>query len=159
MDASFWALVGLILFLVLITYLKVPGMITGALDKRAERISTELEEARKLREEAQAVLAEYQRKQRAAEEEAETIVAQAKDSAEAMAQDAKQQLEDWIARRTKMAEDKIAQAEAQALQEVRGISADVAIAAAEKLLTGKMTAGEADKAVSSSIDEIKARLQ
>jgi F-type H+-transporting ATPase subunit b len=159
MDASFWALVGLILFLALITYLKVPGMILGALDKRSDRISTELEEARKLREEAQAVLAEYQRKQRAAEEEAESIVAQAKESAEAMAHDAKQQLEDWIARRTRMAEEKIAQAETQALQEVRGISADVAIAAAEKILSGKMTAGEADKAVTSSISEIKARLQ
>ena len=159
MDASFWALVGLILFLALLAYLKVPGMITGSLDNRAKRISDELDEARKLREEAQALLAEYQRKQRDAEQEAADIVAQAETNAERMAADAKQALEELIARRTKMAETKIAQAEAQAMQEVRAAAADAAVAAAERILTSKVTGKAADDQIAASIAEIKSRLQ
>ena len=159
MDASFWALVGLILFLALLAYLKVPGMITGSLDNRAKRISDELDEARKLREEAQALLAEYQRKQRDAEQEAADIVAQAETNAERMAADAKQALEELIARRTKMAETKIAQAEAQAMQEVRAAAADAAVAAAERILSSKVTGKAADDQIAASIAEIKSRLQ
>ncbi len=159
MDASFWSLIGLILFLALLAYLKVPGMITGSLDDRAKRISDELDEARKLREEAQALLAEYQRKQRDAEQEAADIVAQAEASAERMSADAKQALEELIARRTKMAETKIAQAEAQAMQDVRAAAADAAVAAAERILAAKVTGKAADTQVASSIAEIKSRMQ
>ncbi|MBL4645099.1 MAG: ATP F0F1 synthase subunit B, partial [Rhizobiales bacterium] len=83
-DATFWALVGLVLFLALIIYLKVPGKMGEALDKRSDAIRSELEDARRLREEAQALLAEYQRKQREAEREAEDIINQAKREAKAM---------------------------------------------------------------------------
>jgi F-type H+-transporting ATPase subunit b len=112
-DATFWALVGLILFLLLIVYLKVPGKLTASLDNRAETIRTELEQARRLREEAQALLAEYQRKAREADAEVEEIIDQAKREADAFGADARKRVEDYVASRTKMAEGKIAQAEAQ----------------------------------------------
>ena len=115
-DPSFWALVGLIVFLGLMVYLKVPGLVTGHLDRRAETIRNELEEARKLREEAQALLADYQRRAREAEGEAEGIIDQAKREAEGITTEAHQRIEEYVAGRTRQAEQKIAQAEAQAVQ-------------------------------------------
>ncbi|MFN0262633.1 F0F1 ATP synthase subunit B [Tepidamorphus sp. 3E244] len=159
MDATFWALIGLIIFLGIVIYVRVPGQITSALDKRAVRIADELEEARKLREEAQALLAEYQRKQRDAEKEAADIVSAAESNAARMAEEAKQAVEELITRRQKMAETKIAQAEAQAVQDVRSVAAEVAVAAAEKILADKMTGTAANKQITDSISEIKARLQ
>ena len=157
-DATFWALVGLIIFLGLMVYVKVPKMLAGSLDKRAETISSELEQARKLREEAQALLAEYQRKAREAESEAEEIVDQANREAEALGNEARQRMEDYVASRTKMAEEKIAQAEAQAIQEVKALSADVAITAAEKLLLAKAKGDTAAALVSSAIEDVKSKL-
>lgn len=159
MDATFWALVGLIIFLAIIIYMKAPSMMTASLDKRASRIADELEEARKLREEAQALLAEYQRKQRDAEKEAADIVSAAEANAARMAEEAKQALEELIARRTKMAEVKIAQAETQALQDVRAVAADAAVSAAQRILSEKMTGTTASKQITASISEIKSRLQ
>ena len=134
MDATFWATAALIVFIALIMYLKVPGMITKSLDDRADKIRTDLDEARKLREEAQALLAEYQRKRRDAESEAETIVEAAKREADTLASDAKKKLDEYVDRRTKMAEQKIAQAETQAMQDVKAIAAERAIAASEQVL-------------------------
>ena len=159
MDATFFALVALIIFLGVAVYFKAPQMLTGSLDKRAVRIADELEEARKLREEAQALLADYQRKQRDAEKEAADIIAAAEANAARMTEEAKQGLEDLIARRTKMAETKIAQAEAQALQDVRAIAADAAAAAAEQILSAKMTGKAADDQVAEAISAVKSRLQ
>ena len=159
MDATFFALVALIIFLGVVIYFKAPQMLTGSLDKRAARIAEELEEARKLREEAQALLAEYQRKQRDAEKEAADIIAAAETNAARMTEEAKLGLEDLIARRTKMAETKITQAEAQALQDVRSIAADAAISAAERILSAKMSGKAADSQISDSIAEVKSRLQ
>lgn len=119
MDATAWALVGLILFLGIIAYYKVPAMITGALDKRADTIRKEIDDARRLREEAQALLADYQRRRNEAEAEAEGIVAEAKREAERMTVEANEALDDLIARRTAAAEAKIAQAEGQAIADVR----------------------------------------
>ncbi|MCB1477638.1 MAG: ATP F0F1 synthase subunit B [Tepidamorphaceae bacterium] len=159
MDATFFALVALIIFFAVVIYFKAPQMMTGSLDKRAVRIADELEEARKLREEAQALLADYQRKQRDAEKEAADIIAAAEANAARMTEEAKQGLEDLIARRTKMAETKIAQAESQALQDVRAVAADAAISAAEKILSAKMSGKAADEQVADSIKAVKARLQ
>ena len=108
-DATFWALVALIIFLAAIVYLKVPGMLIGkSLDERAEKIRNELEEARKLREEAQALLAEYQKKRKEAEKEAGDIVDAAKREAEMITTEAKQKTEEYVARRTALsrAEDR-----------------------------------------------------
>lgn len=158
MDASFWALVGLILFFALIAYLKVPGKVTGALDKRADSIRDELEEARKLREEAQSLLSDYQRKRHEAEGEAEAIIAEANQEAERLTLETNQALEEMIARRTKAAEEKIAQAETQAIAEVRGKAADIAVAAAEEILTAKVKDKVADDILSKSIEQVKDRL-
>jgi len=157
-DATFWALVALIIFLGVMVYLKVPGMITSALDKRADTIQKELDEARRLREEAQALLADYQRKGREAETEAEEIIEQARREAEALTAESGRRLEEYVANRTRQAEEKIAQAEAQALQEVRALSADVAIAAAEKILAAKVTGTTADALIERSIGEVKSKL-
>jgi F-type H+-transporting ATPase subunit b len=157
-DAPFWALVSLIVFLAIMVYLKVPGMVIAFLDKRAETIRDELDQARKLREEAQALLAEYQRKAREAESEAEEIVDQARREAEALAVEAKRRMEDYVASRTRLAEEKIAQAEAQAVQEVRALSADVAIAAAEKILAARVKGEAGDRLIARAIDDVKTKL-
>lgn len=157
-DATFWALVALLIFLALMVYLKVPGIVTSALDKRADTIQKELDEARRLREEAQALLADYQRKGREAEGEAEEIIEQAKREAEALAAESGRRLEEYVANRTRQAEEKIARAEAQALQEVRALSADVAIAAAEKILAAKVKGATADALIMRSIGEVKSKL-
>jgi F-type H+-transporting ATPase subunit b len=157
-DPAFWALLALVVFTAVVIYLKVPGMLAGALDRRAEAIKKELEDARRLREEAQSLLAEYQRKAREAGEEAESILDQARREAAAIAADAKQRTEDYVARRTRMAEDKIARAEAQALQEVRTRSAEIAIAAAQRVLAEKVKGPEAERLVESGIAEVKTRL-
>lgn len=157
-DPAFWALVGLILFLGIMLYLRVPTTVTGALDRRADAIRDELQQARTLREEAQAVLAEYQRRAREAESEAEEIVDQARREAEAITNEARVKLEDYVATRTRQAELKIAQAESQAVQEVRALSADIAVAAAEKILAERVTGATADSLIANAISDIRTRL-
>jgi F-type H+-transporting ATPase subunit b len=157
-DAPFWALVALIIFFAIIIYMKVPKTVAGSLDKRAAGIRNELDEARRLREEAEALLSQYQRKAKEAEAEAAGIIEQAKREADALAGEAHQRMEDYVASRTKMAEQKIAQAEAQAVQEVRALSADVAVDAAQRILAAK-TKGEAGAAlIEKSIADVKAKL-
>jgi F-type H+-transporting ATPase subunit b len=157
-DAPFWALLGLILFLAIAVYMKVPGSLRGSLDKRAEAIRNELEQAKKLRQEAEALLKEYQRKAQAAETEAAEIVEQAKREAIALAGESKRRIEEYVASRTRLAETKIAQAEQQALQEVRSLSADVAVAAAEKLIGQRVKGDGAAALVARSIADVKAKL-
>ena len=96
MDATFWALISLILFMAIIFYMKVPGMITGSLDTRADRIRNELDEARRLREEAQQLLAEYQRKRKDAEKEASELIAAAEHEASGLVAEARQKTEDYV---------------------------------------------------------------
>ena len=158
LDSSFWALVALIIFIGGMVYLKVPGMITGALDKRASDIENELNEARRLREEAQALLADYQRRAREAEEEAAAIVTEAKKEAERMTADSERQLEEMIARRAKAAEDRIAQAEASAVSEVRSKATDLAIAAATQIVAGKAKGDAGSRLVDQGIEAVKTRL-
>ena len=157
-DASFFALVGLILFFVLLAFVGVHTSLGKALDKRAESIGQDLDDAKRLREEAAALLADYQKRAREAEAEAQTIVEKARREAAAIADEAKAQMEDYVTRRTKMAEDKIVQAEHQALQEVKALSADVAIAAAEKILSAKLKGAAGADLVASSIADVKNRL-
>ncbi|POF34758.1 F0F1 ATP synthase subunit B family protein [Roseibium marinum] len=158
MDATFWAAVGLVLFFVLIIYIKVPAKIGASLDDRAEAIRKELDEARKMRDEAQALLSEYQRKRHEAEGEAEAIIAEASSEAERLTVETNQALEEMIARRTRAAEEKIAQAETQAIAEVRARAADLAVAAAEEILTAKVKDKVADDILSKSIAQVKERL-
>lgn len=156
-DAAFWATVALFLFIGVIVYLKVPGMITKALDGRIKAIETELAEAERLRLEAKFLLEEYESKRLAATQEAEGIVAAAREEAFRMTGEAKASLEALIARRTKAVEDKIAQAESQAVAEVRARSADVAVEAARVLLTKQMTS-KGDALVDQAIKDVGAKL-
>jgi len=158
MDATFWATVGLFIFLALIVYIGVPGMIGRSLDARADGIRNDLEEARRLREEAQQLLAEYQRKRKEAEQEASDIVAAARREAETLVQEAKQKTEEYVGRRTALAEQKIAQAERDAVNEVRVSAVDIAVEAATRLLADKVDA-KADAALfKSALADVKARL-
>lgn len=156
--ASVWALVALIIFLGVVLYFKVPGMVGKSLDDRADKIRNELEEARKLREEAQQLLAEYQRKRKEAEKEASDMIAAAKHEADIIVADAKQKTEDYVARRTALAEQKIAQAERDAVNEVRTDAVEIAIAAAGKLLEAKIDDKAAATLFKSSLAEVKSRL-
>ncbi len=158
LDPVFWVGLCFGVFLLLLVYKKVPATVAAALDDRAEQIRNELDEARRLREEAQALLADYERKQRGAEKEAESIITLAKEEAEALAAETRQNLKDSLERRARIAEDKIARAEEQALGEVRAAAVNVAISAAEQIISNKMTAAASKKLVDQSIKDLKAKL-
>ena len=145
LDSKFWVLVPLVLFLALIAYKGAFKAMGKSLDDRADKIKAELDEARRLREEAQQLLASYHRKQKEAEEQAEEIVKQARSDAENMAVQARKDLTERLERRAAQAEAKIANAEAQAMSEVKAKAADLAMDTAETLLRTKMTAAEKSK--------------
>ena len=136
-EAEFWVLVAAIVFVALVGR-KVFGALAGGLDARAARIRGELDEARRLREEAEKLVAEYRAKQQQAAAEAEAIVAHAKAEAERIAAQSAHDLELALERRQRTAEERIAQAEAKALDEVRAVAIDVAIAAAREVITAQI---------------------
>jgi F-type H+-transporting ATPase subunit b len=158
-EAEFWVAVAFVIFMGIVVYAGAPALITRALDDRGARIKAELDDARRLREEAQAVLAEYQGRRQKAEQEAEAIIATAKAEGERMAAEAAAKAEEFVARRTKMAETKIAQAEAQAVADVRAAAAEAAVAAAGKILAGSTKGKVADDLLGSSIKELAAKLK
>jgi F-type H+-transporting ATPase subunit b len=145
-------------FLALLVYYKVPGMLATALDKRAADISKALDEARKLREEAQALLASYEKKRVEAMKEAEAIVIQAKAEAERLAEETRKNMQAQVERRQQLAEDKIHQAEAQAVLEVRGAAAEIAVSAARQIIAEKVDASADAKIVEKSIAELASKL-
>ena len=138
MDNSFWALVALVIFMVGVAYFGIFGVIGKMLDARIKQIADDLAQAKRLREEAAALLVEYEQKRVAAEREAEGIIAAAQDEATRLTSEAQSSLAELVARRTRAVEDKIAQAETQAIADVRARSADVAIEAARLVLTDEM---------------------
>jgi len=157
-DAEFWVATAFVIFLGILLYLRVHNKILDALDQRSLRIKAELDAARTLRDEAMALLNEYKRKQRDAEQEAAAIVSAAKVEAERLTTEAKAKVDDVLMRRTKMAETKIAQAEAQALADVRAAAANAAIAAAEKILNKTVTGDVADRLISRGVEDLKSKL-
>ncbi|MEQ8405053.1 MAG: F0F1 ATP synthase subunit B [Oceanicaulis sp.] len=157
-DTTFWAFVGLVLFFIVIFVFGAPKMITKSLDERADRIRTELDEARRLREEAQELLASYKRKQAEAAKNAEDIIRQAKAEADYLRENAKKEIAQRIERRTALAEQRIAQAEAQAAKEVKALAADLAVDAAKLLLSDKMTKTQRNALLKSDIASVKDRL-
>lgn len=157
-DAEFWVAVAFVIFVAGMGYLGVHRMVAKSLDERAGRIKAELDEARKLKDEAAQLLAQYQRKRQEAEGEAQEIIAGAKAEAERLAIEAKAKIEEFVARRTKMAETKIAQAEAQAAADVRAAAADAAVAAAEKILTLQTTGNLAAELISRGIEDVRKKL-
>ena len=156
--AELWVAVAFAIFLAVLAKLGVHRMILAALDARSARIKTELDEARRVRDEAQALLAAYQRKRAEADREADAILVAAKEEAERLAAEAKAKVEEFVVRRTKMAETKIAQAEAQALADVRAAAAEAAIAAAEKILKDTVRGKVADDLITKGIADLKGRL-
>ena len=156
-SAEFWVLIA---FLILVGAVakKVWAALTAGLDARAGRIKSHLDEAEKLREDAQSLLAEYQRKQHAAAEEAAAIVAQAKAEAERIREQAEADLEQALKRREQQAIEKIAQAEAEALGEVRNQAVDLAMAASRRLLADNIDEGKAARLVDEAIKDLSGRL-
>jgi len=153
-----WVAVAFVLFIGVIIYVGAHNKIFEALDHRSARIKAELDEARRLRDEAAKLLADYQRKQREAETEAEAIVADAKAEAENAAAESRAKMEEFVARRTKLAEAKIGQAEAQALADVRAAAADAAVTAAENILRDIAKGKVADDLIAQGIADVKAKL-
>lgn len=157
-DPTFWVAVGFFGFIALVVYFKGPQLIGKALDERSDRIRAELDRAQKLREDAQALFAEYQRKQRDALREAEEIVAQARAEAERIARDAEADLAVALERRRALAESKIAQAEAAAVTEVRDVAINLAIAAAGNILKDELTGARAEALMEQSVTEVRGHL-
>src|SRR5229473_941977 len=157
-EPETWVAIAFLIFIGILVKLGVPNLLFKALDDRSTRIKAEPDEALKLRKEAEGVLAEYRRRQGEAEKTAESIILNARVEADRMAAEAQTKIEEFIARRTKMAETKIAQAEAQALADVRATAADVAIAAAETILVKTTHGAAADALVTKGIGDLKAKL-
>ena len=157
-EPEFWVAVAFFIFVGILIYVGVPKILINSLDERGKRVQAELDEARRLKEEAQKLLAEYQAKQRQADEEAAAIVAGAKAEAERFAAEAKAKMEEFVARRSKMAETKIAQAEAQAVADVRAAAAEAAVTAAEKILTDSVKGKVADDLIARGIGDVKSKL-
>ncbi|MBN9247294.1 F0F1 ATP synthase subunit B [Hyphomicrobium sp.] len=157
-DPLFWVALSFVVFVAVVLYYRVPAIVTKSLDDRADAIRRELDEARKLREEAQALLADYQRKAREAENEAKSIIEQAKREAEALASDSRKALVESLERRSKIAEEKIARAETQALSEVRSTAVETAIAAAHEILKTRAGGATGESLVASSISDLRGKL-
>jgi len=157
-EAEFWVAVAFVIFIGVLGYFRVHELLLKSIDDRRERIKAEFDEARRLKAEAEALLATYRRKQQEAEHEAQAIVAGARTEAERLAAEAEAKIEEFVVRRTKMAENKIAQSEAQALADVRSAAAEVAVAAAKTILTRTVKDKVADNLVAKGIEDFKGKL-
>jgi F-type H+-transporting ATPase subunit b len=157
-NAEFWVAVAFLVFVALAIYMGLHRSILDMLDQRSARIRAELDEALRLKEEAQKLLAEYRRKHEEAEREGEAIIASARTEAERVAAEAKTRMEEFVARRTRMADTKIAQAEAQAVADVRATAAEAAVAAAERILSESVKGKTAEDLIARGIRDVKAKL-
>jgi F-type H+-transporting ATPase subunit b len=165
-SSEFWklsntdliVLIAFIIFLGVLVYFKVPGMLTGMLDKRATGIKSDLDEAKALREEAQTLLASYERKQREVQEQADRIVANAKDEANRAAEQAKDDIKSSVSRRLAAAEEQIESAKSGAIRAVRNQAVTVAVAAAQDVITKQTTAADGNKLIDDAIAEVGAKL-
>ncbi len=157
-GAEFWVAIAFLILMGVFGYVGVHRTILKALDNRADRIRAELDDAKRLKDEAAQLVAEYRAKRKTAEREAQDIIASAKQDAERIANEAKAKTEDFVARRTKMAETKIAQAEAQAIADVKAAAADAAVAAASQVLAGSAKGAVADQLITQGIAELRQKL-
>jgi F-type H+-transporting ATPase subunit b len=158
-DAHFWEGAGLVVLLALLVWLKVPGMAMAQLDARGAKIQAQLDEATKLRQEAERLLADIKVQREATEHQAAEMLANARTDAERMAVEAKVKLEEQIKRRGEMAERRIAQAESQAAAEVKAAAADLAAQAAEAVLAARLAAATSDPLVDSAVAQVATKLQ
>ena len=157
-EAEFWVAVAFVILMGVFAYFGVHRTLLKALDHRSERIKAELDDARRLKEEAAKLLEEYRARRATAEREAVDIIASAKAEAERIAAEAKTKMEDFVARRTKTAEGKIALAEAQALADVRAAAAEAAVQAASTILSQSVKGQVADDLLAKGITEVRQKL-
>jgi F-type H+-transporting ATPase subunit b len=157
-EPEFWVAVAFVILMGVFAYFGIHHTVLKALDHRRDRIKAELDDARRIKEEAAKLLAEYKARGASAEKEAQDIIASAKAEAERIAAEAKTKLEDFVARRTKTAESKIALAEAQALADVRAAAANAAVTAASTIMSQTVKGGIADDLLSKGIAEVHAKL-
>ena len=157
-DPETWVAIAFVILMGVFAYIGVHRTVLKALDNRSARIKAELDDARRLKDEAAKVLAEYKARRASAEREAEEIVTSAKAEAERIATEAKAKMEDFVARRTKTAESKIALAEAQAVADVRAAAADAAVTAASTILTQSVKGPVADDLLAKGIAEVRQKL-
>jgi len=157
-NTDFVVMIGFILFVGLLVYLKVPGLVGGMLDKRAEGIKSELDEAKALREEAQTLLASYERKQKEVQQQADRIVEAAKTEAQNVAAEAKDDLKESIKRRLAAAEEQIVSAQDSAVKEIRDSAIVVAVAAANDVIASKLSAADGNALIEDAIKDVAAKL-
>ena len=158
MEAEGWVAVAFVILVGVLGYFGIHRTVLRALDHRRDRIKNEFDDARKLKDEAARLLAEYRARRESAVREAEEIVSNARAEAERTAAEAKTRMEEFVARRTKMAETKIAQAEAQAVADVRAAAADAAVSAASRILTDTVKGSAADALINQGIGEVRQKL-
>lgn len=158
LEAEDWVAVSFVILMGVFAYFGIHRTVLTALDHRRDRIKAELDDARRLRDEAAALLADYKARYATAEKQAQDIITSAREEAERIAAEARTKMEDFVARRTRTAENKIAMAEAQALADVRAAAAEAAVAAASRILSQSVTGDVADDLVSKGIGEVRAKL-
>ncbi|RDI55157.1 ATP F0F1 synthase subunit B [Microvirga subterranea] len=158
-SAEFWVAVAFLIFWGILFYYGVPGKLVTSLDSRGKRIADELAEAKRLRQDAERLLKEFEAKRAAAEREAADIVSTAREEAERLAQEAQEKMADFVRRRTASAEARIAQAESQASAEVRAAAVDAAIRASERVLREQISGPTAASLVTQSLGDVRRKLQ
>jgi F-type H+-transporting ATPase subunit b len=157
-ETDFWEGLGLAIVIVIILYRRVPAMLAKMLDERANAIRSELDQAKQLREEAEAVLVRYTERASHAQTEAQTILTQAKEEAERFKTESEAQLKALIERRARAAQDRIARAEAQAMAEIRFMAADAAVAASAKLIGERLGDAKATALIDAGIKDLGTKL-
>ncbi|MES2291694.1 MAG: ATP F0F1 synthase subunit B [Pseudomonadota bacterium] len=157
-EPELWVAIGFVIVVAILLWKGVPKMVGKMLDQRAAVISAELSEARRLREEAATLLADYRAKAAGAEREAESIVTEARAEVARFAEASRADLKAQIARRAQAAQDRIAQAETAAMNEIRALAADAAVAAAQKLIAARMDEQRAGNLIADSIKNLGAKL-
>ena len=157
-ETDFWEWLGLIAVIAIFLYKRVPAFVTRALDRRAEAIAKELESVKRLREEAETVLINYRERAEGAEHEAATILKETREETERFTAEARAQMQAQIERRARQAQERIAQAEANAIAEIRALAADAAVGAARKLIAARLGEQKAATLITRSIDELPAKL-
>ena len=156
-DAEFWVLLAVVIFAAAV-WKPMRRAVVGGLDERAARIGAELDEAKKLRDDAEQLLAQYQQKQREAAAEAEAMIAHAREEAVRIAAQSARDLEDALTRRQRLAEERIAQAETKALDEIRAVAVDAAIGAARAVIVEEMDEARGGALLDAAIAALPQRL-
>jgi F-type H+-transporting ATPase subunit b len=157
-ESDFWEWLGLLAVIAIFLWKGAPAFIAGALDRRAEAISKELDSVKRLREEAETVLLNYRERAQSAQSEAATILSETRAETERFTAEARAQMTTQIERRTRQAQERIAQAEANAMAEIRILAADAAIAAAQTIIAARLGEQKATALISASIEELPAKL-